>query len=171
MKPVDDQTPAEIANALRLALRGLASAVTIVTCRDAAGEDWAMTASSPTSVSLEPPSMLVCVNRQTPFYTAIQQAECFAINILAQSHKEDATLCAGAASGKERFQNAHWQTSDHGLATLNDAQSVIICQRDHIISYGTHDIIIGLVKTVVLNPTTDPLLYVNGAYYGLGQPL
>src|SRR5271170_5791965 len=82
----DDNRRSEplMANA-KLALRRLASSVSVVTCR-LDGRNYAMTATAVSALSMEPPSMLVCVNRSAAFHGALNQASEFAINILSRAH-------------------------------------------------------------------------------------
>jgi flavin reductase (DIM6/NTAB) family NADH-FMN oxidoreductase RutF len=76
-------TPQEqsLAARTRLALRRLASSVAVVTCRDGDTRH-AMTATAVNAMSMDPPSMIVCVNRSAAFHAVISGAAHFAINIL-----------------------------------------------------------------------------------------
>jgi flavin reductase (DIM6/NTAB) family NADH-FMN oxidoreductase RutF len=77
----------------KLALRRLASAVAVVTCRD--GETrHAMTATAVNAMSMQPPSMIVCVNRSSSFHAAVSRADSFAINILHRGQVQARIVCA-----------------------------------------------------------------------------
>ena len=86
----------------KLALRRLASAVAVVSCHDGRTRH-AMTATAINAMSMQPPSMIVCVNRATRFYKAISSATSFAINILHRSQIEVSMGCGGQARGEDRF--------------------------------------------------------------------
>src|SRR5271163_3631027 len=93
----------------KLALRRLASSVSIVTCRHD-GRNYAMTATSVSALSMAPPAMLVCVNRSGGFHRAIDRANEFAINILSRAHVDISKLCSGGAKAESRFTVGYWDT-------------------------------------------------------------
>ena len=62
-----------------------------------------MTATAVSALSMEPPSMLVCVNRSATFHAALSQSDAFAINVLSRSHVDISRLCSGEAKGDSRF--------------------------------------------------------------------
>src|SRR5438105_4315727 len=93
--PLNDQ----LAVQTKLALRRLASAVAVVTCRDGQTRH-AMTATAVNAMSMQPPSMIVCVNRAAAFHAAISRAESFAINILHRSQIEISMGCGGSVRGE-----------------------------------------------------------------------
>ena len=92
----------QLAAQTRLALRRLASAVAVVSCRDGQTRH-AMTATAVNAMSMDPPSMIVCVNRATTFHGAISAATRFAINILHRSQIEISIGCGGKTRGDDRF--------------------------------------------------------------------
>src|SRR5437868_7989523 len=92
----------------RLALRRLASSVAIVTCRD--GETrHAMTATAVNAMSMQPPSMIVCVNRSAAFNAAISRSGHFAINILNRNQVDISMGCGGSVRGEDRFGCGSWR--------------------------------------------------------------
>src|SRR5712691_5989802 len=90
-----------LASETKLALRRLASAVAVVTCRDGQARH-AMTATAVNAMSLQPPSMIVCVNRSAAFHAAIDRARSYAINILPRNQIEISMGCGGKARGEDR---------------------------------------------------------------------
>jgi flavin reductase (DIM6/NTAB) family NADH-FMN oxidoreductase RutF len=148
----------------KLALRRLASSVSIVTCRHD-GRNYAMTATSVSALSMDPPSMLVCVNRAGGMYRAISQASEFAINILSRSHIDISKLCSGGANADNRFNVGIWDTRA-AAPVLVDAQAAIICRKDQEMEYGTHAIVMGRIISIAMNGDVDPLIYVDGQYTG-----
>ena len=146
------------------ALRRLASTVSVVTCRQG-GCNFAMTATSVSALSMEPPSMLVCVNRSAAFYGALRHADEFAINVLSRAHVAISRLCSGEAKGDSRFGVGRWDTGG-AAPILADAQAAIICRKDAELDYGTHTVFMGRILSITTNGEIDPLIYVDGQYTG-----
>jgi flavin reductase (DIM6/NTAB) family NADH-FMN oxidoreductase RutF len=146
----------------KLALRRLASSVAVVTCDDGQARH-AMTATAVTAMSMQPPSMIVCVNRTAAFHAAISAAAGFAINILHRIQIEISMGCGGQARGEERFGHGAWG-EDGGVPVLTDAQARVVCAKDARFDYGSHSIFIGRVTSVGIHGEIDPLIYVDGKY-------
>jgi flavin reductase (DIM6/NTAB) family NADH-FMN oxidoreductase RutF len=159
--PLNDQLAAQT----KLALRRLASAVAVVTCRDGQARH-AMTATAVNAMSMQPPSMIVCVNRATSFHAAISRAPDFAINILHRSHEQISIGCGGKTRGEDRFDFGDW-TDENGVPVLVDAQARIVCAKQDRFDYGSHTIFLGRVTAVGIHGVVDPLIYVDGHYTGL----
>lgn len=150
-------------NAVRSALRRLARAVTVITCRHD-GDRFAMAATAVSEVSLDPPSMLVCVNQSASVYAPLSAGAAFCINILHSSHEQISVLCGGGAKGDARFAAGNWLESEAGVPFLSDAQGNLFCRTEQSMLYGTHAIFIGRVTQVSFDPLVDPLIYVDGRY-------
>jgi flavin reductase (DIM6/NTAB) family NADH-FMN oxidoreductase RutF len=148
----------------KLALRRLASSVSVVTCRHD-GRNYAMTATAVNALSMAPPAMLVCVNRSATFHQALNAADEFAINILSRAHVDISRSCSGGASPESRFNVGAWDT--RALAPiLVDAQAAIVCSKDKELEYGTHSVFMGRIMSISVNGDVDPLIYVDGQYTG-----
>ncbi|USE35016.1 flavin reductase family protein [Endozoicomonas sp. SCSIO W0465] len=120
-------------------MRRLASSVTVIS--SANGEQrHAMAATAVTSLSVEPPSVLVCVNQSTAMHALLEEGVDFCVNVLSREQEQVSAMCGGRAQGEARFQTGNWTSSDEGLPYLSDAQSVLICEQDGKYSYGTHTI-------------------------------
>jgi len=158
----DDQ---DIARLFRLAMRRFPAAVTIVTTRKD-GTDFGMTATAVTSLSMEPPSLLVCVNRGAGFHGAIEEAEHFCVNILREGQDQLSTNFGGGKPPHERFAEGHWR-HQHSMPYLADAQANIFCRRAALFAYGTHSIVVGEASRLLLHDEVAPLLYVDGRYAAL----
>jgi flavin reductase (DIM6/NTAB) family NADH-FMN oxidoreductase RutF len=159
--PLNDQ----LAEQTKFALRRLASAVAVVTCRDGATRH-AMTATAVNAMSMQPPSMIVCVNRSTAFHAAISRAGDFAINILHRSQVRVSIDCGGKAHGEDRFGGGEWG-EENGVPVLGRAQARIVCAKEDRFDYGSHTIFLGRVTAVGIHGAVDPLIYVDGRYTGL----
>lgn len=147
----------------RQAMRRLASAVAVIAT--ARGEEWlGMTATSVTSLSMDPPSLLVCVNRSASIHGALTSKATFSINILHQGQSAVSAAFGGSAKGAERFRSGDWRADAAGTPVLLDAAAAITCIADASVDYGTHTIVIGRVRETFLSPRAAPLIYVNGQY-------
>lgn len=149
---------------LRQAMRGLASSVSLIASTDDSGNRFAMTATSVTSLSMDPPSMLVCINRGAAFNKVMQGGRGFSINILCADHLALARLCSSRAYGEERFAQGQWRRDERGTPFLADAQAAVVCIPDARYAYGSHDIFVGKVVAVHLGEAIDPLVYADGSY-------
>lgn len=153
-----------VSEAMRLGMRRLASGVCVIAAR-IHEEGFAMTASSVTSVSDNPASLLVCINKmvsQQEYFST--QGSQFSVNILGAGHEAISNLCAGREPGKNRFSLGDWRDGSTS-PFLGDAQAVFFCETDMFISYGTHQIVIAHIKRVEINEVEfDPLLYADGGY-------
>jgi flavin reductase (DIM6/NTAB) family NADH-FMN oxidoreductase RutF len=147
------------------ALRRLASSVVVVTCRSGDTRH-AMTVTAVNAMSMNPPSMIVCVNRAGAFHRAISDADCFAVNILRRSQVKLSVGCAGQAHGEDRFGSGEWG-EDGGAPVLLDAQARIVCATEARFGYGSHTLFCGRVISVGTHGAVDPLIYVDGQYVGL----
>jgi flavin reductase (DIM6/NTAB) family NADH-FMN oxidoreductase RutF len=154
----------QLRNDAKQALRRLASSVSVITCRHG-GRDFAMTATAVSALSMEPPSMLVCVNRSATFHAALSQADAFAINVLSRAHVVISRLCSGDAKGDSRFGVGSWDTRA-AAPVLADAQAAIICHKEMELEYGTHTVFMGPILSISTNGEVDPLIYVDGQYTG-----
>ncbi|WOX07017.1 flavin reductase family protein [Microbulbifer pacificus] len=154
-----------VGSLFRTALRGLASGVVIISSRNAEGR-FAMSATSITSLSMDPPSLLVCVNKQASIYQSLQPGNDFAISILSKQDQMLAEMCGGKAQGEARFASSRW-LDDSGLPILSGAQATIRCKIEERLSYGTHGVFIGSVKSCEVSDTIDPLVYLDGRYVGI----
>lgn len=158
----------DLKGGLRLAMRRLTSAVCVIsTAHD--GQKFGMTATSVTSVSLAPPSLLVCINRRARLHDPLIRRGAFFVNILHADDTEIAEAFSGARADIDRFACGAWDDTN-GLPYLASAQASVFCELDAISSYGTHSIMIGKVGDVVVRGNVSPLLYQDGKYtVGLGD--
>lgn len=155
----------ELALQMRLGMRRLASGVSVITAKDDEDKRFAMTASSVTSVSDSPPSLLVCIHKETRVGGAIAKTGLFGINVLSRKQRDVSVTCATPEVETSRFDCGEWQVDPHsGLSFLTDAQAVFFCEIAEIVPYGTHRIFIGNIKKVLLHGEVDPLVYYDGNY-------
>jgi flavin reductase (DIM6/NTAB) family NADH-FMN oxidoreductase RutF len=156
----------ELIGGMKQAMRRLAASVVVVTARD--GDiRYAMAASACTSLSMDPPSILLCVNKNASIYPILNHGRDFCINVLSGSelHEAVSKACSGGEKGEGRFTIGDWRDDpDTNTPFLGDAQAGLICAVDAIHHYGTHGIFVGKVKRVHLHGDVYPLVYIDGRY-------
>lgn len=148
---------------LRAGLRRLAKAVVILTCVEN-GTRYAMAATAVSELSLDPPSMLICVNRTASLHAPLIAGADFGINILHGTHEDIAARCHGPVKGEARFAEARWIFENGDPPRLEDAQASFLCRQREQVAFGTHTIFIGEVTSCWTSAETDPLIYVDGRY-------
>lgn len=148
---------------MREGLRRLAKAVVVITCEQD-GTRYAMAATAVSELSMEPPSLLICVNRNASLFVPLSAGADFAVNILHSSHETVSAACSGKLKGEARFEQGQWARSTLGPPYLQDAQASFVCRSDRQVDYGTHGIFIGQVVDVLSHGAVDPLIYVDGRY-------
>jgi len=154
--PVNDQ---EFKNALKL----WASGVTVVTAQTESLGLKGMTATSFSSVSMDPPQILVCINKTADTGDAVLEGKTFAVNILKADQQEISNQFAGGASQEERFANVEWHEGETGSPVIDDALASIECTVVDQVLAGTHWVVIGEVQAVTCREG-NPLLYYNSGY-------
>jgi len=149
---------------LREALRHVAGSVSIITA-GVGDERTGLTATSATSLSVDPPTMLVAVNRQASAWPVIRSHRHFCVNFLSADHLDLAERFAGrkGVNGAERYDDASWVQLATGAQALADAVAAIDCEVQEIIERHSHAIIIGAVKAVLVNGG-DVLVYGQRQY-------
>ena len=157
---------AELGMAMKMGMRRLASGVSVLSTRTDDGERFAITVSSVTSVSDNPASLLVCINRQLSLEGHLATPGTpFAVNILSADQKDISNLCAGFEGDTPRFSRGNWQQGRDDVPYLADAQATFFCRSDQVMTYGTHHIVVARIIDVSLGELeVDPLLYVDGGY-------
>jgi flavin reductase (DIM6/NTAB) family NADH-FMN oxidoreductase RutF len=152
-----------IAEQLRAGLRRLGKAVVVITCWHDERR-WAMTATAVSELSMDPPSLLVCVNRNASLYGPLTAGANFCVNILHADQLSVSKACGGAMKGEERFSEGSWGSGACGTPYLHEAQAHFICEYETHVEYGTHAVVIGAVREVDCSGEVDPLIYLDGGY-------
>ncbi|TPL46458.1 alpha/beta fold hydrolase [Mesorhizobium sp. B2-4-6] len=160
--------PAFDAMEFRRALGSFLTGVTIVTTIDEAGDARGFTANSFTSVSLEPPLVLVCIAKKALGHQAFSTSRGFAINILSEAQKAASGIFASKAADK--FASVAWQPGQTGNPLIDGSVAVFDCDMEQLVDAGDHSILIGRVHDFSHNGA-QPLGYCRGAYVtpGLSQ--
>lgn len=157
-----------LADDFRRSLRGLASTVSLLTT-ESGGERYGMVATAVMSVTLDPPALVVGINRSASIHDAVARRGWFSVNLLAQHH-EPVSQHFAAHSRQERFAVGNWidlavtSKSDVRLPILADALAVICCRVRETIPYGTHNLFLSTVEQVLLAAGAEPLVYCDGGF-------
>ena len=145
------------------ALQLWASGVSVVTTHSEKFGVQGMTVSAFSSVSVNPPLVLVCINTAADTGEGIQESQCFAVNVLTSDQQAVSNQFAGGSSQQQRFENTDWTAGVTGAPILNQSLMSLDCKVVEKILAGTHWIIIGEVQECVCR-SGEPLLYYCGAY-------
>ena len=146
----------------RLAMRRYIYSVSIMSNKDDNGNLNAITVSSVTSISMDPPSLLICINKSSRIHNTLQVGSKFCINLLNKQQIELSNICSDEDSYEKRFSDEYWNIKE--IPFLSNAQANIFCKVDKLTSYHTHTIIIGLVEDANYAEEISTLTYVDGEY-------
>jgi flavin reductase (DIM6/NTAB) family NADH-FMN oxidoreductase RutF len=154
-------TPVEVA--FRAAMRRFAATVTIITAADHERHH-GMTATAVTSVSMDPPSLIICLNQRTLLHDIMFRARRFCVNVLHRDQVELSAAFSGGVPAEKRFEHGCWVRSEDGLPYLADAQANLFCRKAAALPYGTHTVFVGEVEDVGVRDVIAPLVYQDAGY-------
>jgi flavin reductase (DIM6/NTAB) family NADH-FMN oxidoreductase RutF len=147
----------------RRLLGRFATGVTVVTARAAGrGDPIGMTASSVASVSLDPPLVLVCVDKSTDMHAALLEGKQFVLNILAADQETVSRRFAEVKS--KALHDVPHREGPNGLPVLEGVVAHIECAKQQAVPAGDHTIFLGLVTGGSAVEDGKPLLYHRGGY-------
>lgn len=150
------------ARTFRDALGCFATGVTVVTAIGPDSLPIGLTANSFTSVSLDPPLLLVCIANNAGSAPALREAERFAVNVLQIGQQPTSNRFAG--KGEDRFAATPWEVGEFGTPVLTGSLGSFECESQDIHDGGDHFILVGCVLKAIFEPRRDPLLYFRGKY-------
>jgi flavin reductase (DIM6/NTAB) family NADH-FMN oxidoreductase RutF len=154
----------------RGAMRHLVGAVTVITV--GRGDDvTGMTVTSMSSLAVEPPSLIVSVNRTASSWPLLKTYGVFGVNVLSADQRDVAERFAGKGGlkGVERFAGAQWTARPSGAPLLVGALAAIDCEVEEIIERHSHGIVIGRVRAVQLQAVGPALAYWHGDYLAIDR--
>jgi flavin reductase (DIM6/NTAB) family NADH-FMN oxidoreductase RutF/DNA-binding GntR family transcriptional regulator len=156
-----DTAPAVDGTVFRRVIGNFMSGVVVITTEHA-GVRHGMTVSAVSSLSLDPPMLLVCLNARSSTQEAVRSAERFAVNILAEDQGQLAERFASSGSA-HKFEGIATSTGRTGVPLLSGALAVLECRVAEVVTGGTHRV---FLAEVVHAETTDgsPLAYFRGAF-------
>jgi flavin reductase len=146
----------------RQAMRRVASTVNVITVC-VGGTPMGITATAMSSISVDPPSLLVCINRNAMMHGSMGDVSHFRVNVLHRDQEEMARIFADRRHQALRFAGG-WTVDCERPPRLLDAQASFLCRRIDHHGFGTHSIFIGQVEEVTFREDVHPLVYLNGSY-------
>lgn len=155
--------PEELPAQFRAAMRRLAASVAVVAARGENGPV-GMAATSVTSLTIDPPAVLVCVNRATALHGLLVPTAPLSVNLLARDQQDVSAAFGGGVPQDERFRIGEWREGPDGVPELIGAQANLGCVIDAMLAYGTHSIVIARVLRATVSDAVTPLIYQDGAY-------
>ncbi|UJW77327.1 flavin reductase family protein [Rhizobium sp. SL42] len=165
IRPVYER-PADAAG-LKEALRTLGGGVSVITAGEGTQRSGA-TVTSATALSVDPPCMLVSLNRSSSTWPVVERYGHFAVNVIGADHQEVANRFAGVGGlrGSERYSGSEWTRLASGAPVLEDAVAALDCEVEEAIERHSHVILIGRVLSIRLRGGNS-LLYQNGRYHSV----
>jgi flavin reductase (DIM6/NTAB) family NADH-FMN oxidoreductase RutF len=154
--------------AFRQALGCFPTGIAVMTATSPEASHIGITVNSFTSVSLDPPLVLWCIDRRSRRYPGFAGADGFTVSILASDHKAVSSKLATA--GEHALEGIDLVPTELGPPALKDALAVFECARESVQDAGDHAILIGRVLRFARNDTVGaPLVYFQGKYGALAQ--
>ena len=154
----------------RSAMRHLAGGVSVITAgrgKDITG----MTVTSVSSLSVDPPTLVVSINRGSSSWPLLKRHGVFGVNILTADQLDIAERFTGkdGLKGADRFTGAEWMTRVSGVPLLVGALAAVDCAVEDIVERHSHAIVIGRVLDMQLSSRTAALAYWQGQYVAIDQ--
>ncbi|MDW8041613.1 MAG: flavin reductase family protein [Nitrososphaerota archaeon] len=125
---------------------------------------WGLTVSSFTSISLNPPLVMVSIAKGSKSHEMFTNSDNFAINMLAAGQEQIAEIFAGKVPPERRFEYVRYRYGKSGAPILTDCSAYLDCKTAHIYEGGDHSIILGEVIDGAAHGPLSPLVYFNRRY-------
>lgn len=155
-------TTSDVTASFKQAMRRLTSTISLITTQHE-GRRSGMAATAVQSVTTDPATLLICVNRTASISVPLREQGRFAVNMLHISHQDLVPIFSGALKDEARFDHGVWAEAE-GMPVLTDAQAVLVCEVASFATVGTHDVIFGRAIWVSTRPDIAPLLYEDGRF-------
>lgn len=152
----------------RNAMSLLTTAVNVVTTEGTSGAH-GFTASAVCSVSDNPPTLLVCMNRASRSHVHFVGNQTLCVNVLGAQHEQLSNAFASKMSSEERFAQGSWQTLATGSPVLDDALVSFDCEIEQVQEVGTHSVFMCRVVAIKQSTQDESLVYFNRGYHQLRQ--
>lgn len=149
------------AEIFRPSLRRLAASVFILATTDEDGRFHGMAVTSAVSLSMDPPAMMVAVNRSASIHPVIQRTRRFSLNLMSARHEALLTAFSRSDMRDRRFSAEDWHTAPSGLPMLRDALACHMCSAVEAHDYGTHTVFFGAVDALEI-ADGEPIVWQDG---------
>jgi flavin reductase (DIM6/NTAB) family NADH-FMN oxidoreductase RutF len=144
------------------ALSCFASGVTVVTTKDMSGQLHGLTVSAFCSVSLEPPLILICIDKKTGSHHAFEESGYFVVNILNEDQQNVSNQFASHLADK--FTGIKYSTNANEIPILSEALVNLECSLKNAYDGGDHTIFVGQIEKSHISEDGQPLIYCRGQY-------
>lgn len=156
----------ELLDAFRSAMRHVAATVYAVTTGPGEGR-YGILATAVSSLSFDPPALLICVNRSASLHAPLATADTFCVNVLGLGNRDVAEHFMSPGES-DRFAVGAWEEA-YGVPVLSNAQSSLVCRRVHCHDFGTHSIFIGELIAAKHRENATPLTYYDRQYIDISR--
>lgn len=161
------ETGTAVFESFREAMRRLAGGIGVVTVDQPAFGPIGITATSITSLSMSPPSLLVSIGAGSSLMASLREAGAFTVHLLGEGQEHEADVFAGRIETKRRDQLVAWDGPENNASRLAGAIAHVDCRLARLIRIYTHTIAIGVVIKVRLGKKIGPLVHFDGVYRAL----
>jgi len=170
--PAPPATSGFSAKDFRMALGSFATGVTVVTTMGEDGHGYGMTVNAFSSVSLDPPLVLVCAISGNAGSEQIERNRCFAVNILAVDQEPLSGYFASRdrPRGRDAFRDVDHTQGPTGAPLIEGVVAHLDCRLAQSYTVGDHEVFIGEVLDLHIDPEAEPLLFHGGSYRLLQPP-
>lgn len=159
------------ADGFRAAMRFLASGVSLITTRRPDGVAQGMLATAVSSVTADPPTILICVNRSATMHDDLVASGNVCVNFLGQQHLALSRRFSSSEARESRFEMGNWTRLRTNAPVLESALSALDCAVEKTVEVGSHTIILARVLALKVDPTAAdrPLVYYDRQYGGFAS--
>jgi flavin reductase (DIM6/NTAB) family NADH-FMN oxidoreductase RutF len=128
-----------------------------------------LTVASFCSLSLDPPLVLVCIDKKSNTHAMIEKSEVFAVNILNSEQQDVSRIFADSSTEGHRFENVRYRVGESGAPIIQPALASIDCRVSAAHDGGDHTIFVGEVIDLAIDENAQPLVYWRSGYHDLGH--
>lgn len=153
-------------NELRRVMGHFATGVTVITTFSKEGKLHGLTANAVSSLSLDPPLLIICVDKKADSYASFEDSRVFTVNILADDQEDISRRFA--VSGGEKFEGVAYRRGANGAPILSGALAHLECKLYANYDGGDHTIYLGLIEEAETREG-KPLLFFRGGYREIGD--
>jgi flavin reductase (DIM6/NTAB) family NADH-FMN oxidoreductase RutF len=153
----------DLQNGLKQAMRAYPQGVTVATTRGPSGPT-GLTVSSFTSVSVDPPLILISIAKGSAMHDLFHEAKAYAINLLAEDQKSVSDRFAGRTNVKDRFEGIRYNSGVTGSPIIDGVRAAIECNAWQVYEGGDHSILVGKVVSAKTFNSKRPLVYFSQQY-------
>ena len=146
----------------RNALGTFATGITVITTTNSKKEPVGITVNSFTSVSLEPPLILWCLDKNADSYEDFVNCNSFAVHVLHED--QEAISHNFAIKSNNKFAELEWENGEFGSPILNDFSTCFQCETEERYAGGDHIILLGRIMSIQTRQGKEPLIYHAGSY-------